>query len=505
MQFLLPYPAERRSKRQNCAQCDILRVAPTPQQSRQRTTPADPRRLPAEGSGTKPPNTPSSAKLGRPHTRPRPTPLPPPPRYFPNSVTPEVVFGKQSYLHDDLGTAIPSNTPDSPAPGEKTKDIQSTPQAPLCTGGGGRNRAKPEPRRKSRGGHSAPEPPKRRRGAPSGLASPANPATYTARQFPVPIVGTRRSFPSPTMTPFLSEKKLTTSPGAGAGPTVLPEGLRARPSGSAPPKGCAAPRPSRNRPGLEGPGVGGPRRGQAGRRRAAGRTDPPRNLCPRPVLRRTPDKCERDPRPPGRGDSQRTERPGGGTATRAGPGPPPRPVCGRRAGGRFGLGNGTGGGGSREAEAPNPGARRDHRAIFPRSSAGPSDSRKDPLTRPRKPQKMSLPSLEASSDPGTSRVPSPTPPQNQQARGRDGGRRAAGPAVAEAEAPAPPPPAAATGTFVWRPLGLPRWGEGGTTKNPSRTGGPGPESRCPPEDGGARPSAAPSGQRSRRWPWRRQA
>lgn len=56
------------------------------------------------------------------------------------------------------------------------------------------------------------------------------------------------------------------------------------------------------------------------------------------------------------------------------------------------------------------------------------------------------------------------PPPNQQGRGRDGGRRAAGPAVAEAEAPAPPPPAAATGTFVWRPLGLPRWGEGGRRK-----------------------------------------
>lgn len=129
-------------------------------------------------------------------------------------------------------------------------------RAPLCTGGGGGNRAKPEPRRKSVAGIS-PRTTKRRRGAPSGLASPANPATYTARRLPVPIVGTRRSFPSPTMTPFLSEKKLTTSPGAGAGPAVLPEGLRARPSWSAPPKGRAAPRPSRSRPGLEGPGVGG--------------------------------------------------------------------------------------------------------------------------------------------------------------------------------------------------------------------------------------------------------
>lgn len=275
------------------------------------------------------------------------------------------------------------------------------------------------------------------------------------------------------------------------------------------PEGQAAPRPSRSRPGPEGPRVGAAR-GQAGRR-AAGRSDPPHGRCPRPVPRRRPAKCKRDPRLPGRGDRQTTEGPGGGTAPRAGPGPPPRPGAAKAVSVRPPGWGATrtrqlhGGGGSREAEAPNPGARRDHRAIIPCSSARPGDSRKDPLTRPQKPQKMPLPSAEASSDPGTSRVPSPTPPQNQQARGRDGGRRAAGPAVAEAEAPAPPPPAAATGTFVWRPLGLPRWGEGGTTKNPSRTGGPGPESRCPPEDGGARPSAAPSGQRSRRWPWRRQA
>lgn len=140
-------------------------------------------------------------------------------------------------------------------------------------------------------------------------------------------------------------------------------------------------------------------------------------------------------------------------------------MCGRQAGGRLGLGNCGGRGelhGGRGPEFRCPG--RPPGRPSPGSSAGPSDSLKDPLTRPRKPQKMSLPSSEASSDPGTSRVPSPAPPQNQQARGRDGGRRAAGPAVAEAEAPAPPPPAAATGTFVWRPLGLPRWGEGGRRK-----------------------------------------
>lgn len=128
-------------------------------------------------------------------------------------------------------------------------------RAPLCTGGGRGNRAKPEPRRKSVAGIS-PRTTKRRRGAPSGLASPANPATYTARRLPVPIVGTRRSFPSPTMTPFLSEKKLTTSPGAGAGPAVLPEGLRARPSWSAPQR-VAQPRVRAGAgPGSRGPGWG---------------------------------------------------------------------------------------------------------------------------------------------------------------------------------------------------------------------------------------------------------
>lgn len=267
------------------------------------------------------------------------------------------------------------------------------------------------------------------------------------------------------MTPFLSEKKLTTSPGAGAGPAVLPEGLRARPSGSAPQR-VAQPRFRAGAgPGPRGPGWGR-RRGQAGRR-AAGRTDPPLSRCPRPAPRRRPDKCEWDPRLPGREGRQRTGGPGADTAPRAGPGPPPRPRAAKPLSvqppgwGATRTRQLHGGGGSRKAEAPNPGARRDHRAIAPCSSAGAADSRKGPLTGPRNPQKMPLPSAEASSHPGTSRVPSPAPPQNQQARGRDGGRRAAGPAAAEAEAPAPPPPAAATGTFVWRPLGLPRWGEGG--------------------------------------------
>lgn len=49
------------------------------------------------------------------------------------------------------------------------------------------------------------------------------------------------------------------------------------------------------------------------------------------------------------------------------------------------------------------------------------------------------------------------------------GKKRSGSSGAEAEAPAPPPPAAATGTFVWRPLGFPRWGEGDDEKS-SRTG-----------------------------------
>lgn len=118
---------------------------------------------------------------------------------------------------------------------------------------------------------------KRRFGAPCDLAISANPATYTARQPPVPIVGTRRSFQSPTMTPFLSEKKLTTSP----------EPVRGRllsPRVSAPRRAC--PRPEREQAGSRGAGAGGA--GETAGRRAAGKADPPQRLCPRPVPRRPP-------------------------------------------------------------------------------------------------------------------------------------------------------------------------------------------------------------------------
>jgi hypothetical protein len=50
---------------------------------------------------------------------------------------------------------------------------------------------------------------------------------------------------------------------------------------------------------------------------------------------------------------------------------------------------------------------------------------------------------------------------------------AAGPPAAGTPAPTPPPPVAATGTFVWRPLRLPRGGRGATKKSLS-DGGPGP-------------------------------
>lgn len=70
------------------------------------------------------------------------------------------------------------------------------------------------------------------RDADAGLpvaSPPRTPATHTARQLRVPIVGTRRSFPSLTMTPFLSEEKLTTSrvrPGLGAPRVRADSGLR---------------------------------------------------------------------------------------------------------------------------------------------------------------------------------------------------------------------------------------------------------------------------------------
>lgn len=386
-------------------------MAPTPPQSRQRATPADPHRLPGKGLGHQATKHTFLGKPRRPHTRPRSNPP-----YFPNSRTPEIVFRKQSYLHDDSGTAIPSKTPDSPAPGGETKDTQSTPQAPLCTGGGGGNQAKLEPRRKSLSGRQPPNHETPMRGS-LWPRQPRKPSHLHSSAASRPHCRDPTEFPVSDNDAISVREETHNKPGGrrGAGcPSRGPLGPAERLGA---PEGRAAPRPSRSRPGPEGPRVGAAR-GQAGRR-AAGRSDPPHSRCSRPVPRRRPDKCKRDPRLPGRGDRQRTEGPGGSTAPRAGPGPPARPGAAKPVSVRPPGWGATrtrqlhGGGGSREAEAPNPGARRDHRAIVPCSSARPGDSRKDPLTRPQKPQKMPLPSAEASSDPGTSRVPSPTPPQNQ--------------------------------------------------------------------------------------------
>lgn len=311
------------------------------------------------------------------------------------------------------------------------------------------------------------------------------------------------------MTPFLSEKKLTTSPGAGAGPAVLPEGLRPRPSGSAPQRVAQPSFRAGAGPGPRGPGWGR-RRGQAGRR-AAARTDRPLSRCPRPAPRRRPDKCERDPRLLGRKGRERTGGPGADTAPRAGPGPPPRPRAAKPLSvqppgwGATRTRQLHGGGGSRKAEAPNPGARRDHRAIAPWSSAGAADSRKDPSRDREILRKCPYLRRRRALTLARPEFPPLLPPKTSRPGGEMGeeGRRVQ-----------------RLLRLKLRLLLLPRrrlvplfggrsgslaGGRGGTTKNPSRTGGPGPGSRCPPEDSGARPSAAPSGQRSRRWPWRRQA
>lgn len=259
--------------------------------------------------------------------------------------------------------------------------------------------------------------------ADAGLAwprhrTPRHPPARPARQLRVPIVGTRRSFPAPTMTPFLSKKKLTTSRAGRA--SALPA--------------------------SEGPARPGPlptSRPEAGTDRPTGRADPVG-------------------RPRGQGTGGEA---GGGSATPRSPGRrrgPRRPrERGRQAGAT------AGGAGAPQAEAKGSGARRAHRGDPPARWRGPGTPRRTPR-RARGRLRNALPSSEASAEPSASRVPSPAPPQNQQARGRDGETRGAS-SGAEAEAPAPPPPAAATGTFVWRPLGFPRWGEGDDEK-PSRTG-----------------------------------
>lgn len=193
------------------------------------------------------------------------------------------------------------------------------------------------------------------RDADAGLpvaSPPRTPATHTARQLRVPIVGTRRSFPSLTMTPFLSEEKLTTS--------------RVRP-------GLGAPR-VRADSGLRGP---------AGRRR----TGPP---GPLPTSRSETWTDKRSgprsqPRGPGtgrRGEGREAAQLHPPRACRAPTEAGPSRDHGRRAGAAAG---GGGAGGSR-AEAPNLDAGRAHHSGPPRSSPGPGLPQ-GPLTSPRKPQK----------------------------------------------------------------------------------------------------------------------
>lgn len=166
---------------------------------------------------------------------------------------------------------------------------------------------------------------------------PPHPATHTAPQLRVPIVGTRRSFPSPTMTPFLSEKKLTTS--------------RGRP-------GVGAPRV------REGSGLRGP----ASRRR----TDPLGPL-PHVPFRDAEPQVERTPLP-----AAGTGEPGGGDGRRHSPRARRAPTAAlpnRERGRRAGATAGDGGSG---AEAPNSGPWRAYHGGPPHSSAGPGDSLKEP-------------------------------------------------------------------------------------------------------------------------------
>lgn len=257
-----------------------------------------------------------------------------------------------------------------------------------------------------------------RRGDSPGLAT-AHPAAHPARQLSVPIVGTRQSFPAPTMTPFLSKKKLATSrAGRGLCAPPLPRDLHAGPLPTSRPE-------TGDRPTGRADPVGRPRgQGTGG---GAGGGSASALAGPRRGPRRPRDAATRPGRPRG----------GGGEA------------------------------GAPQAEAKDSGARRAHRGDPPARWPGPGTPRRTPR-RARGRLRNALPSSEAGAEPSASGVPSPAPPQNQQARGRDGETRGAS-SGAEAEAPAPPPPAAATGTFVWRPLGFPRWGEGDDEK-PSRTG-----------------------------------
>ncbi|XP_032098198.1 uncharacterized protein LOC116526051 [Sapajus apella] len=219
------------------------------------------------------------------------------------------------------------------------------------------------------------------------------------------------------MTPFLSEKKLTTSPASGARPAALPEGLGARPSESAPPRAESEREASR-----------GPPRGQEGLW-AAGRTGPPQSLCPRPAQGADPTSGSGINIWPRRGDNVRAEGPEGGTAPTR-PGPPTaaakplsvRPPSQGAARTRRLRGVGAPGRPRPRIRAPQ--------GPLPRSSSaprlGPATPKRTPLRRPRKPQIMSLPSSEAKSDPGTSRVPSLLLPPKTSRPGGEMGKKGGG-------------------------------------------------------------------------------
>lgn len=258
------------------------------------------------------------------------------------------------------------------------------------------------------------------------------------------------------MTPFLSEKKLTTSPASGAGPADLPAGLSARRSESAPP--CAASEVEAGR---------GPPRAQEGLW-AAGWTGPPQSPCPRPVPGADPTSGSGINIWPRRGDNVRAEGPGGGTAPTL-PGPPTaaaKPLSVRppsQGAARTQRLRGVGAPGRPRPRIRAPQGPPPRSSSAPRS--GPATPKRTPLGDHESPRKC--PYLPRRRDLTLARpeFPLSSSPPKPVGLGERWGRRAAGPAAAEAEAPAPPPPAAATGTFVWRPLGLPGWGEGDDEKS----------------------------------------
>lgn len=159
-----------------------------------------------------------------------------------------------------------------------------------------------------------------------------------------------------------------------------------------------------------------------------------------------PVRVPPEPRPT---SGSRDRAPGTASSQHGGP-RPLGPQCGP---GRAAPAPRRGGRGSQEAEAPLR-APTQPRCHLPRCAARPGAS-------PIKKKRMPLPRAQTRSEPcGQSPLIRLLPtPQHQQAWGRES-EEAAGPPAAGTPAPTPPPPVAATGTFVWRPLRLPRGGRG---------------------------------------------